>query len=231
MRPPRTRPAESLPPLKDGDRMTQPEFHRRYEAYPDHVKIELIGGTVYVASPMRRQHGTYVPELSFVLTFYKANTPGTEVADNMTAVLGKTSEPQPDLMLILLNEFGGQSRYDEDNYLVGPPEFVAEVAHSTRAIDMNQKRKDYLAAGVQEYLVLCVEEQEIHWFHFPSKRKLKAKDGLWKSNAFPGLWLDGPALLARDTSRLLATIQQGIASPEHAAFVGALDARRASHRP
>ncbi|HKI37892.1 MAG TPA: Uma2 family endonuclease, partial [Gemmataceae bacterium] len=96
-----------------------------------------------------------------------------------------------------------------------------------RAIDMNRKRTDYLKAGVQEYVVLCVEEQELYWFHFPSRRRLKPdKQGVWKSLVFPGLWLDGPALIARDTARLIATAQQGTATPEHAAFVEQLLAAR-----
>jgi Uma2 family endonuclease len=173
-----------------------------------------------MASPVKRYHGTYHPELSFVLTFYKAGTPGVEVADNMTAILGEESEPQPDLMLRLLKECGGQSDYNEKQYLVGAPEWVGEVSHTTRALDLGAKRKDYVAAGVQEYLVLCVEEQELRWFHFPSGRKLKpTRDGIWKSRVFPGLWIDGPALLARDSAKLLATAQKGLASPEHLAFV------------
>ena len=109
------------------------------------------------------------------------------------------------------------------------PELIAEVAHSSKAIDLGSKRKDYLAAGVQEYLVYCVEEQEIHWFHFPAKRKLKGtREGLWKSRVFPGLWLDGPALIARDSARLVACVQQGLATAEHAAFVRRLEERRRS---
>jgi hypothetical protein len=215
------------PPLHNGDQLSQAEFHRRYEAYAEDVKFELIGGTVFMASPLKRRHGTSTPELSFVLTLYKASTPGVEVADNMTAILGEEGEPQPDLMLRLLTECGGQSKYNEEDYLVGAPELIAEVAHSSRSIDMNRKRQDYLAAGVQEYLVLCLEEQELHWFHFPSRRKLKPdRNGLWKPRVFPGLWIDGPALLARDTARLMVAVQQGLATPEHAAFVRQLDQKR-----
>jgi hypothetical protein len=32
----------SVPLLENGDRMKQPEFHRRYEQYPDPVKSERI---------------------------------------------------------------------------------------------------------------------------------------------------------------------------------------------
>ena len=108
-----------LPALHNGDHLTQKEFHRRYEAYPEDVKFELIGGIVYMASPLKREHGMYHPELSLVLSLYKAGTPGVEVADNMTTILGEESEPQPDLMLRVLTDHGGQSAYNTKNYLVG----------------------------------------------------------------------------------------------------------------
>ena len=162
------------PLLCNGDRMKQPEFHRRYEAYPENVKIELIGGIVYMASPLRRAHGVYHVSLSHVLATYQARTPGVEASDNATAILGEENEPQADLALRILPECGGQSSVDEDEYYTGPPELIAEIAHSTRAIAMNQKREDHERAGVLEYIVLCVEERQLHWFHFPSRRMIRA---------------------------------------------------------
>ncbi len=43
--------------LQNGDRMTQQEFHRLYEQTPEGFKAELIGGIVYVASPLYPAHG------------------------------------------------------------------------------------------------------------------------------------------------------------------------------
>jgi Uma2 family endonuclease len=226
--PPRTRPrTTSTSELHSGDQLTQPEFHRRYEAYPEDVKYELIGGKVYMASPMRGPHGSFTSKLNLVLALYENGTPGVEASEGITAILGEKSEPQPDLLLRIQQECGGQSSFDEEQYLRGAPELVAEVAHSTVALDMHGKRDDYLAAGVQEYVVLCVAEGEIHWHHFPSKRKLKPdREGLYKSRVFPGLWLDGPALLERDSSRLIAAVQRGLDSPQHAEFVRMLRVRR-----
>jgi Uma2 family endonuclease len=158
---------------------------------------------------------------------YKAFTPGVEVADNMTAILDDECEPQPDLLIRVEFECGGQSRYNPDEYLVGPPELVAEIAHSSESIDLGVKRLDYLRAGVQEYLVACLRERAIHWFHFPSRRKLRAdKAGVWRSRVFPGLWLDCPALFSQDSQRLIAAVQQGVTTPEHSAFVAKLAAAR-----
>src|SRR5262245_5995245 len=127
---PQLRERRPLPLLENGDRMTQPEFHRRYEAYPKDAKIELIGGIVYMASPMRLPHGTYHVKLSTVLDVYASGTSGLQVADNATAILGDESEPQPDLLLRILEEYGGQSKENAEQYIEGAPEFIAEIAHS-----------------------------------------------------------------------------------------------------
>ena len=44
---------------------------------------------------------------------------------------------------------------------------------------------------------------------------------------FPGLWISSSALLARDYQKLMQTLEAGLATPEHAAFVEALAKRRA----
>jgi Uma2 family endonuclease len=205
--------------------MKQPEFHRRYEAYPEDLKFELIGGIVYMAWPLRRAHGSYHPELAGVLVTYKGATPGVEVLDNTTTILGEESEPQPDLELRILAAFGGQSRETKEDYVEGPPELMVEVSHSTRVLDLRHKRDDYERAGVVEYLVLSVEEQELYWWHFPSGRMIKPnRQGIARSRVFPGLWIDVQALRARDTKRLIDVLQQGLASRAHAAFVQRLHA-------
>jgi Uma2 family endonuclease len=222
----------AVPLLHNGDRMSQAEFHRRYEAYPGDAKFELIGGTVYMASPLRWPHGTYHLKLAFALGLYEAATPGIEVGDNATTILGAESEPQPDLAVRILFECGGQSRLNKRRYVEGPPELIAEIAHSSLAIDLHQKRTDYQQAGVQEYLVVCVEEQELRWFDFASGRLLTpTRQGVFRSIVLPGLWIAGPALLARDSSRLAREVRRGIASRAHAAFVRRLQAARRKRSP
>ena len=107
-----------------------------------------------------------------------------------------------------------------EEYLVGAPELIGEIAYSSVAIDLGRKKDDYFLAGVHEYLVVCIDEQELRWFHFPSKRHLKPdKHGIWKSRVFPGLWIDESALLTRDSRRSIEVIQEGVASREHSVFL------------
>jgi Uma2 family endonuclease len=214
-------------PLHNGDRLKQAEFHHRYEAYPEDVKFELIQGTVYMASPLRRDHARRHVQLTTILEHYESQTPGVELLDNATTVLGEESEPQPDLALRILSEYGGQSRQTADNYVEGPPELIVEIAYSTHAIDLHQKREDYQQAGVREYIVVCVEEPELLWLRFRPPGRIRPDNaGVYRSRTFPGLWIDRAALLAWDRNRLLAVLHQGLNTPQHAAFVRRLRAQR-----
>ena len=215
------------PLLENGDELSREEFHRRYEQCPEHVKAELIAGVVHMASPVRRPHANHQPELSGALWLYKGATPGVEILDNATTILGQASEPQPDLALRILPEWGGRSQTDEDQYVVGAPELLAEIAHSSRNIDLRQKREDYRRAGVLEYIVWSIEEPELYWFHFPTEQTLRpGRQGIYRSRVFPGLWIDRQALLNRDTLRLANVVQQGAASRSHAAFVNRLQSAK-----
>ena len=221
-RPPRL--PTGVPLLENGDHLSQAEFHRRYQEYPDDIKAELIGGIVYMASPLRVPHGSYHSDLTVPIWHYMIATPGTDLLNNATAILGEENEPQPDLCLRILAEWGGQAVVNSEGYLQGAPELMAEISHSTRSFDMFEKRTAYGQAGVKEYLVFCIEDEELHWFDFRSGRPIKPdREGIFRSRVFPGLWIHGPALIHQDRHQLLAVVQQGIASREHAAFVKRLE--------
>jgi Uma2 family endonuclease len=221
---PKPRSTPALPPeeLHSGDRMTRAEFHRIYEQMPPDFRAELIGGIVYVASPLRGRQATHHIPLSTLLGTYEVNTPGVEAGDNATVLLGGEGEPQPDLYLRVLPEHGGQSRTTPEDYVEGAPELVAEIAHSSRAIDLHGKRDDYTRHGVREYLVLCVRERQLRWFDLRAGQELAADaDGIIRVRCFPGLWIDVEALLAKNL-RMLAVLQEGLATAERTAFVRAL---------
>jgi Putative restriction endonuclease len=97
-------------------------------------------------------------------------------------------------------------------------------------LELNQKYHLYEAAGVHEYLAVLMYEQEIRWHILVNGRYEilpPDADGIWRSRVFPGLWLDGRALLKRDLQKVLATLQAGFAAAEHRAFVKRLASRRA----
>ncbi|MGA2585164.1 MAG: Uma2 family endonuclease [Tepidisphaeraceae bacterium] len=213
--------------LNSGDKMTRAEFHRVYKKMPEDFKAELIGGIVYVASPLSYGHGKAHVSLGMVLGTYEVNTPGVDAGDNATVLLGEDSEPQPDLYLRILPEYGGQSRTNREDYIEGAPELIVEVANSSRAVDLHAKRADYARFGVMEYLVVSLKDDQVHWFDLRSNKPLKAdSNGIIRAKTFPGLWLDTRSVLARNLKKMLQVLNEGIASPEHAEFVKSLAARR-----
>ena len=136
------------------------------------------------------------------------------------------NEPQPDAFLRILPRCGGRSR-DEDNYIAGPPELIAEVAASSASYDLHDKLRAYQRNGVCEYLVWRFWDSAIDWFVLREGRfgPLTLSDkGHFQSEAFPGLWLDPAALIRGDLPQVLAVLQQGISAPEHQTFVARLQA-------
>jgi Uma2 family endonuclease len=226
--PKRTPKAPALPPLENGDHLDQKTFHARYEAMPPGFRAELIGGIVYVSSPLKLPHNRHHNLMMRWLYAFEDETPGVESGNNVTAILGKDSEPQPDGCLLILPECGGQIR-EEDGWMIGAPEWIGEIAHSTEAIDLGRKKTDYEEAGVQEYVVIALKQAKVFWFHRRRGRFVEVPpdaDGVYRSKVFPGLWFDPVALLKRDRKRLLAVLREGLATAEHGAFVRKLELRR-----
>jgi Uma2 family endonuclease len=214
------------PPLNAGDRLSRAEFERRYEAHPEIKKAELVEGVVYMPSPVRfRQHGLPHSDMMGWLTVYRAATPNVSTGDNVTVRLDFENEVQPDAFLRLDPAVGGKSTISEDDYIEGTPELVVEVAASSVAYDLHAKRRVYARSGVQEYLAIQMYEQEISWFVLhEGVYELLAVDenGVLRSELFPGLWLDTAAFWVNDIAGVLATLQEGLVSPEHAASVARL---------
>jgi Uma2 family endonuclease len=151
---------ETIPPLEPGDHLDQRTFHERYEAMPDNTRAELIGGVVFMPSPAKPRHGQKHGKVVWWLGCYEMHTPGVEAHDNTSAILGSDSEPQPDAGLLVAPEKGGQTRVNEDGWLEGAPELIAEIAVSTESYDLYEKKRDYERAGVKEYIVVALRQRK-----------------------------------------------------------------------
>lgn len=212
-----------LPPLQSGDRLTRPEFERRYTAAVHIKKAELIEGIVYVASPLRHeQHGKPHSRVITWLGVYQAMTSGVDLSDAPTVRLDLDNEPQPDAVLLIEPDAGGQTQISSDGYIEGSPELIVEIAASSAAIDTGSKKQVYRRNGVLEYVIWQVYENQIEWFSLTAAeyRLLPpAPDGIIRSRVFPGLWLAVEALLSNQMAQVLEVLQVGLQSAEHGAFV------------
>jgi len=224
---PRPASDNDLPPLCNGDRLTQPEFHRRYLAMPPAFRAELIEGMVFVMASPIRFHQHVAPQ-SFLwrwLTESAESTPGFEAHGNGTLLIDNETEVQPDGFLLLDPARGGQVRVTADDYLTGVPALVFEVAASSAAYDLNAKKRLYARIGVPEYLVATAYERGLHWFVLRDGAYVALPpddDGVLRSPTWPGLWLPADALWSHDVAAAVASVQAGAATAEHAAFVARL---------
>jgi Uma2 family endonuclease len=196
--------------LEPGDHLAREEFHRRYCARPDIKKAELIGGVVYVPSPVRALHGE--PHMAIVgwLYAYLARNRGVRGLDNATVFLDADDildEVQPDACL-WVDEPGGP-RLTEDYYLRGAPQLVVEVAASSASYDLHEKKEAYRRNGVHEYVVWRVVDRVIDWFELRDGAYVLREpepDGIIASVRFPGLRLNIQSMLAGDGAGVLAAL-------------------------
>jgi Uma2 family endonuclease len=223
----------AVPPLENGDRLTRAEFERRYEAMPD-VKAELIEGVVYMAAAARlKRHGGPQSDLIAWLRTYSAATPGVDTADNTNDRLDLDNEPQPDGVLYIEPEYGGQATISDDDYFEGAPELIGEIAASSASYDLGPKLNAYRRNGVREYIVWRVLENDIDWFILREgryQRQPLGAGGIYRSEVFSGLWLDKAAMLRRDFTQVSQVLRHGLASAEHQEFVARLAKAKATGR-
>jgi Uma2 family endonuclease len=133
---------------------------------------------------------------------------------------------QPDILLYL--EKGGGTTRTEDGYLAGAPEFVVEIAATSTSLDLDRKLQAYQRHGVREYIVWSTGDAELYWFVLEEggfEPNHPDEGGTIRSRQFPGLHLAADALLSMRGAEVLATVQRGIQSPEHAQFIASLATR------
>ncbi len=194
---------------------------------PELKFAELIDGVVYMPSAQTGDHGRAEVRIDGLLFWYIANTPGCDAGSQSTWLMHQ-SAPQPDCYLWIRPEYGGQSAI-QGKFHAGAPELAAEICVTSAAYDLGVKKSLYQRAGVREYVAILMEEEEIRWHRLVKgvyEMCRPTSNGVYRSRAFPGLWLDGPALWKYDASRLSQTLGRGLRSAEHAAFVKKLAARK-----
>ena len=212
------------PPLEQGDRLSRAEFMKRYAAMPPHIKAERIEGIVHMAAAAVSAsfHGRPHVHMTTWLGMYESKTLGVAAADNSTIHLDIDNDPQPDLCLYILPAHGGRVKIDADGYIIGSPEFIAEIAASSMSYDLGAKQNAYRRNGVKEYVVHRTYDGEIDWFILREGQyeRLAPDDaGIYRSDAFPGLWLNGQSMIDGKLAEVLATLQRGLAGSEHEGFV------------
>jgi Uma2 family endonuclease len=158
--------------------------------------------------------------LGNIVSTYGMRT-GLDFGDNSTTELDPDNAPEPDLLMLLPVELGSGASVNERGYVEGAPDFLAEVSASTVSMDLHGKLRAYQKNGVKEYVVWRVREAALDWFVLQEGKFVPLaadENGIYRSQVFPGLWLDVPALLRRDAKQLWAALDAGMATEEYREF-------------
>lgn len=200
--------------------MRQPEFHRIYSQLPN-VRAELVGGRVYVASPVSEPHASRDSIMGGWTLTYAARVSSLKSLDNATFILSPDDELQPDTAIIVRRN--GLSRINERRLREGVGELFVEVSYSSGSYDLHDKFESYRREGVREYVVVEIREARVRWFALKDGDYVEqaSEDGIYKSTQFPGLWLNAEAAVNEDAAGVLDTLATGMATEEFAAFARA----------
>ena len=77
-------------------------------------------------------------------------------------------------------------------------------------------------------MVVLLREREVRWHRLVGEDYQEMPvnpEGVIRSIVFPGLWLHVATLLEGHVRQVLKTLEEGLASPDHAEFVEHLAAR------
>jgi len=180
-----TVPAQETPTER---RFTVAEYHRMGEAGILHEddRVELLDGRLYVMSPIGSPHAACVRRLDRL--FQRRAEPDALVSAQNPVVLDDTSEPEPDLALLSPRDDDYAARHPRPDDVL----LLVEVADTTEDFDRSTKLSLYARAGISEYWVVSLSDNQLHVYRGPedgdyATHSVLTPDDTVSVEALPGL--------------------------------------------
>lgn len=160
---------------------------RYYLEGPRDQKAEFVRGELILMSPMSGKHSKLVTFLIALLSSYVDAKKLGVVMGGPTIRLESEINREPDICFI------PQEKAEKTEGLpieVVPP-FIVEVSCTTRSMDLGEKALDYERAGVREYWVVDLEQDEVvvHLQEEGKYQKSSQKTGRLESREVKGFYI------------------------------------------
>ena len=144
---------------------TRKEYQKMVSAGVFHpeIRLELINGEILEMTPQSSAHATAVCLVGEALS--AVCTPGFVLRVQVPVVLGKSSEPEPDIAVVR-----GRPR----DYLAHHPTtalLVVEVSDSSLGYDRDRKKGLYAASGIPEYWIINLLDHCLEVYRDPDREK------------------------------------------------------------
>lgn len=124
------------------------------------LRVELIDGEVVQMSPMKARHAAAIVIASKLLE--EAFGAQFHSRAQLPLVLSDRSEPEPDVAIVV----GRPQDYIPQHPHVA--ELVVEVSESTLQFDRAKKARVYASAGIREYWIINLQDNQIEVFREPN---------------------------------------------------------------
>ncbi len=175
------------------ERLTYDEFCSRIHEQ----KADLIEGEIFMASPATIKHEDFVGFLWAILRlFVKRKNLGIVVGSRVAMKLSEEDGPEPDLLFVRRERL----HLLRNTEILGPADLVIEIiSPGSRHLDAIKKKEQYAAFGVPEYWLIDLYRHEAHfWRNEAGEWKDLPIDaeGIFRSHALPGFWLQVDWLFA-----------------------------------
>lgn len=137
--------------------------------YDENDQIELLGGIIVEKMPKGNEHSIYN---DIVATYFIEKLSRKVYVRNQNPIwLDEYSKPEPDIVLAVP---------PFSKYFNSPPTpneifLVLEVSDTTLGYDRNTKAEAYARAGIQQYLVLNVQDKTVEDYREPSDDGFQSK--------------------------------------------------------
>jgi len=160
--------------------ITVSEYDRMIEAgiYTENDHIELLNGEIIEIMPKGPKHVYYNESIAEL--FRKKFSENVDVRTQNPITLDDFSEPEPDIIL---------AKPPRKNYLENHPTpmdilLVMEISDTTLAYDREDKAHAYSRNGIQQYLLLNLQNETLEDYREPSADGYGSKRTYRKSDVF-----------------------------------------------
>lgn len=176
----------SLPHTVTRHKISVADYHQmiRIGILSEADQVELLAGEVICMSPKGSRHASAIKK---VLSWLPKQLPsGVQLQIQDPIILQDHSEPEPDLVLL---------KERSDFYADGHPQpadilLVAEVADSSLELDRSVKAALYAAAGIAEYWIINLPEQQVVMMTQPRDGGYQDQQVVQKGESLPSRpWL------------------------------------------
>lgn len=137
--------------------------------FDENDQIELLNGVIIEKMPKGTKHSSINDRVARV--FYR-NFDNDIIIRNQNPIwLDDFSEPEPDIVLAIPKEDEYENSHPRPNEIL----LILEISDTTLAYDRNTKGEVYGRAGIQQYVLLNVQDNTIEDYREPNSDGYQSK--------------------------------------------------------